>query len=184
MKAMMRSRRLALLAATLGVSLLGLALCDLTVDAQRGRLRARVFMTQHRIPRNLTERGLINFVRRHNARSLRETTHEELNDREWRAEMVTSFNRAPGDLEFQVLFYDIEDGGRRFVEPPLSTFISNREEKTFLQRLRLPRPEFRPNRRMELVVVVRRQEVGRQRFQLAGEERRHTGEVSFSDSDS
>lgn len=149
-----------------------------TAEAQRG-LRARVYITQAAIPRNLSERGLIGFARRHRARRLRETTEQPIPERQWRANMVTAFNRPVGDLEFQVLFYDIEDGERRFIGPPLSTFINNRDEKTFVQRIRLERPQFAPNRRMELVVTVRRNEVGRARFEVVGERIQHSGEVTF-----
>ncbi|MFK8004578.1 MAG: hypothetical protein AB8H86_33730 [Polyangiales bacterium] len=151
---------------------------DAVAEAQRG-LRARVYLTQARIPRSLTERRLISFARRHNARRLQETTDAPIAERDWRANMVTAFNRPVGDLEFQVLFYDIEDGARRFIGPPMSTFINNREEKTFVQRIRLERPHFDPNRRMELVVTVRRQEVGRARFEVVGERVQHSGEVTF-----
>lgn len=172
----------AALTLALGLGLVaGFATDDLlggTAEAQRG-LRARVYITQAEIPRSLTERGLIGFARRHTARRLRETTDQPIPEREWRANMVTSFNRPVGDLEFQVLFYDIEDGERRFIGPPMSTFINDRDEKTFVQRIRLERPEFKPNRRMELVVTVRRQEVGRQRFELVGERIQHSGEVTF-----
>lgn len=150
-----------------------------SVDAQR--LRAQVFITQRAIPGRLTERGLIRFARSHNARRLAETSDAPIPERKWLANMVTSFNRGVGDLEFQVLFYDLEGGARRFIGPPLSTFVNNRDERTFVQRLRLERPQFKPNTRMELVVTVRRQEVGRRRFELIGERVRHTGEVSFSD---
>ncbi len=151
-----------------------------SAEAQR-RLRAQVYLTQARIPRSLTERGLIGFARRHQARRLQETTSQPIPERQWRANMVTSFNRPVGDLEFQVLFYDIDDGSRRFIGPPLSVFVNNREERTFVQRIRLERPHFRPNRRMEMVVTVRRQEVGRRRFEVVGERIQHSGEVSFSD---
>lgn len=164
----------------LAVALLGAAFVwpPEAADAQRG-LRARIFITQARIPRSLSERGLLRFARGHNNRRLQETTAEPIPERQWRANMVTSFNRPVGDLEFQILFYDIEDGPRRFIGPPMSTFISDREQKTFVQRLRLERPQFQPNRRMELVVTVRRQEVGRHRFEVIGERIRHTGEVTF-----
>jgi hypothetical protein len=36
---------------------------------------------------------------------------------------------------------------------------------------------------MELVVTVRRQEVGRLSFELRGEEERRSGEVTFSDNE-
>ena len=145
----------------------------------QGRLRARIFLTQARIPSRLTERGLIRFARGHNARRLREVTNRPIPEREWKAEMVTSFNRPVGDLEFQILFY-VEDGPRRFLGPPLATFVNDRTQRTFVQRIRLRRPQFKPNRRMEMVVTVHRQEVGRARFEILGERIHHTGEVDFS----
>ncbi|MEM9187667.1 MAG: hypothetical protein AAGF12_00725 [Myxococcota bacterium] len=155
-----------------------------TADGQ-GRLRANVYLTQHRIPRNLSERGLLGFARRHNARQLRETTAEPIPERKWRAEMITSFNRPPGDLEYHILWYDIEDGARRFVRD-MSTFVSDRSQKTFVTRVNLPRGQgraegFQPNRRYELVVTIRRAEVGRSQVTLAGEEIARSGEVTFGE---
>jgi len=151
----------------------------------QGRLRANVYLVQHRLPRGGSERALLGFSRRNNARRLRETTDRPIPERQWKAEMITAFNRPPGDLEFHVLFYDVEEGARRFVTD-MSTFINDRSQKTFVQRLRLDRGQgrhdgFQPNRRMELVVTVRRQEVGRQRFELRGEELQRSGTVDFSD---
>jgi hypothetical protein len=150
--------------------------------AQRGRLRAQIYLTQQRVPSNLTERGVIAFGRRSNARLLSETTAEPLAQRKWLANMVLQFNQPPGDLEFHILFYDVEDGPRRFVED-MSTFVNDRSQRTYVQPIRLPRPRFRPNRRYDLVVTVRRAEVGSKQFGLVGEEVRRSGTVSFSDSE-
>jgi len=165
----------AALALVLGAS--GYAVTTPTAEAQR--LRARVYITQNRIPRRLSERGLIRFARSHRARRLRETTDEPIPERQWKAEMVVSFNRPVGDLEFQGLFYDMEGGARRFIGPPMSVFVNNRDEKTFVQRLRLDRPQFKPNNRYEIVITVRRNEVGRARFETTGERVQHSGEVTF-----
>jgi hypothetical protein len=83
-------------------------------------------------------------------------------------------------MEFTVLFYDVNDGPRRFIED-MSTMVSNRNERTFVQQITLPRPAFKPNRQMELVVTVRREEVGRLKFGVVGDEPRRSGQVSFSD---
>ena len=160
------------------VALLGLAFSP-QADAA-GRLKAQLYLTQAKIPKTLTEKGLIRFARSKRAKLLRETKDGPLDKRKWKATLVVAFNRPPGDLEFQVLFYDIHDGPRRFVQD-LSTFVSNRKEKTFVQKIKLPRPDFKPNRNMEMVVTVRRQEVGRLKFGVLGEEKRRSGEVSFSD---
>lgn len=143
-------------------------------------LKATVVLTQAAIPKNLSERALLGFARGHQTKRLQESTAEALPDRKWSANMVIQFNAAPGDLEFSVLFYDVHDGPRRFIED-LSTYVNDRTQKTYLQRVNLPRKRFKPNRNMELVVVVRREEVGRLKFAILGEEERRSGQVSFGD---
>jgi hypothetical protein len=62
----------------------------------------------------------------------------------------------------------------------MEVFVNNRNEKVFVQRFQLERHDFRPNRAMELVVTIRRQEVGRTRFELVGEVPRNSGIVDFT----
>jgi hypothetical protein len=153
-----------------------MALAPFRVEA--GGLKANVYLTQNKIPGGLTEAGLIGFVKSHKAARLRESSETAIDERKFMAEMVTQFSGPPGDLEFHVLFYDIHDGSRQFVED-MATFIDDRKQKVFLQRVKLPRPRFKPNRRMELVVTVKRAEVGSLKFITDGEEKRHSGVVSF-----
>ena len=145
---------------------------------EAGSLKASVFLTQHKIPNNLSESGLLGFVRSHKAARLAETSETNIDERKFMAEMVTQFNTSPGDREFHVLFYDVHDGDRRFVED-LATFIDKPDQKVYVSRIKLPRPRFKPNRRMELVVVVKRGEVGSLKFITDGEEKRNSGTVDF-----
>ena len=156
------------------------ALAGMPMAAEAAGLKANVYFTQHKIPNKLTEKGLLGFVRSHSTTRLRESTEEKLEERKFMAEMVTQFNAPPGDLEFHVLFYDIHDGARKFVED-MSTFIDDKKQKVYVQRVKLPRPRFKPNRRMELVVTVKRAEVGSLKFITEGEEKRNTGTVDFGD---
>ncbi|MCA9583134.1 MAG: hypothetical protein KC416_15150 [Myxococcales bacterium] len=149
--------------------------------AQR-RLKAKVYLVQKPIPKKLSERGLIGFARKANKKILEETGDGPPESRKWLGNLVIAFNAPPKDLEFHVLFYDVEEGTPRFVKD-MSTFISDRSQKTYLQKFKLPRPDFKPNRRMEMVVTVRHQEVARHRFELRGERKRHTGRVDFSEDD-
>lgn len=167
---------------TLPLAFALLAVAALPVAATAGGLKAQVFLTQNKIPGGLTEKGLLGFVSSHKAGRLRESTEQKLEERKFMAEMVTKFSAPPGDLEFHVLFYDIHDGSRQFIED-MSTFIDDRKQKVFLQRVKLPRPRFKPNRRMELVVTVKRAEVGSLKFITEGEEVRRSGTVDFGDSD-
>ncbi len=166
------------------------ALCGLSVllllgafafapAAEAGSVKASVYLTQAKIPGGLSEAALIGFARGHNAKLLQETDGD-VKARKWKANMVVSFSHPIDDMEFTVLFYDVNDGTRRFVED-MSTMVSNRKEKTFVQQITLARPTFKPNRQMELVVTVKREEVGRLKFGVVGEMPKHDAMVSFSD---
>ncbi len=147
-------------------------------EAARG-LKAQVYLTQHKIPRGLSEKALLGFARSHNAKILQESDGD-VKSRKWKANLVVAFNQPVDDMEFSVLFYDVHDGSRRFIED-MSTMVSNRKDKTFVQPITLPRPNFKPNRNLELVVTVRRAEVARLKFGVSGQEIRRSGVVSFSD---
>ena len=149
-------------------------------DAAQG-LKARIYLTQKGVPRSLSESGVIRFAQSHKATRLRETSDVPIEDRQWRATLVANFNRPVGDSEFEVLFYDIQTAERRFIAPTMTVFLSDRNQRTIVHKLRLNRPQFEPNRRLEMVVTVRRQEVGRYRFQILGDRVQHSGEVTFSD---
>lgn len=144
-------------------------------------LRARIFLTQKGIPRTLSESGVIRFAQGNKATRLRETTEAPVEDRQWRATLVVNFNAPVGDSEFEVLFYDIQTDERKFIAPAMTVFVNDRTQRTIVHKLHLKRPQFEPNRRLEMVVTVRRQEVGRYRFQILGDRVQHSGEVTFTD---
>jgi hypothetical protein len=152
------------------------------LPASAGSMKAQVFLTQAKIPAKLTEKGLLGFARTNHQKLLHESTDAEIKSRKWKANMVVSFSRAVDDMEFTILFYDVHDGPRRFVED-LSTMVNDKKQKTFVQPITLYRPNFKPNRNMEMVVTVRREEVARLKFGVLGEEIKRSGQVSFEDSE-
>lgn len=174
----MRSKKL------IGLSGFGawLALWSLATafPAEAASMKAQVYITQSKLPSGLSEKALIGFARSNNQKLIRETTSEPVKERRWLASMVIAFSRAVDDMEFTVLFYDVHDGPRRFVDD-MSVMVNKKTEKTFVQKLAMDRPKFKPNRNMELVVTVKREEVGRLKFGVLGEEIKRSGTVSFSD---
>lgn len=171
---------LSLCVASLAISALAVFALP-TAEAQRrgGGIRASIYLTQAAVPRGLTEKALIGFARGHQARTMEETQEADLAQRRWLGNMVIQFSQPIDDLEYHALFYDLTDGVRNFVDD-LAINISDRAQRTFVQRVTLARPRFRPNRRMELVITVRRAEVGSLRFDTRGEEPRRTGQVDFT----
>jgi hypothetical protein len=147
---------------------------------EAGGLKAQVFVTQAKLPGGLSEKGLLGFARGNSMKLLHETTDDEIKRRKWKANLVVSFSKPVDDMEFTVLFYDVQDGPRRFVED-MSTMVNNRNNKTFVQPITLSRPTFKPNRQLELVVTVKREEVGKVKFGVLGEEIKRSGQVSFSE---
>jgi len=149
-------------------------------DAASG-LRAKLYLTQKGVPRSLSESGVLRFAQSNKAIKLHESTDAPIEDRQWRATLVANFNAPVGDSEFEVLFYDIQTAERKFIAPTMTVFVNDRNQRTIVHSFRLNRPQFEPNRRLEMVVTVRRQEVGRYRFQILGDRVQHSGEVTFSD---
>ena len=149
-------------------------------DASAG-LRAKIYLTQKGVPRSLSESGVLRFARVNKATRLRETTDAPVKERQWKATLVASFNRPVGDSEFEVLFYDIQTAERKFTAPAMTVFLIDKNQRTIVHKLRVKRPQFEPNRRLEMVVTVRRQEVGRYRFQILGDRVQNSGEVTFTD---
>ena len=149
---------------------------------EAGGLKANLYIMQAKIPSGMSEKGLLGFARGNSMKLLHETTDAEIKQRKWKANLVVNFTKPVDDMEFTVLFYDVQDGPRRFVED-MSTMVNNRNEKTFVQPVTLSRPTFKPNRQMELVVTVKREEVGKLKFGVLGEEIKRSGEVSFSDAE-
>jgi hypothetical protein len=164
------------LVGALGAGLAAVVVPDGPAEAQG--LKAQVFLTQAKVPAKTSERGLLQFARKHRTLSLRETRDAKVTDRMWLARLVTAFNKPPNDLEFTVNFYNVEGGKQKFVDS-MSIFTSDRSQKTYVSKLKLERPKFKPNEKHELVVLVRRREAGKARFNLVGERKRNTGEVSF-----
>jgi len=175
-----RIRSLVLLAC---VSLtLGALAASFVPHATAQRLHATVFVTQAVIPRGLTEKALVGFARGHQARIMSESTETDLSQRHWAGNMVVQFNTPPGDLEYHALFYDVTDGTRNFIDD-MAIYVHDRDQRTYVQRINLARPRFRPNRRLEMVVTVAHAEVGNTRIEIRGEEVHHSGQVDFSEAD-
>lgn len=173
----MKRRNVTIAALALVLVMGGLALVP---AADAAKLKAKIYVTQRPVPAAKTEQALLAFARSNFTLRLRESNEKKLDDRKWKGDMIVSFNHGVGDTEFQVLFYDTHEGPRRFIED-MAVFVSRRDEKTFVSKFSLGRPEFKPNHQHELVVTVRREEVGRQKFATLGEEKRRSGFVGFSD---
>jgi hypothetical protein len=136
-------------------------------SAEAAQLKAKIYLTQESIPRNLPEKELVAFANKHQAKSIAETNESEIKQRRWIATLIIAFNAPPGELEYEMAIYEIQNGIRILAESQ-SVLLSDRVQKTYVQRINLKRPVYKPNRDMELVLRIRQQEVGRLRFRVVG----------------
>lgn len=168
------------LTAALALTALSLGIWTLRpepVDAQRAN-RPAVYITQATVPRNMEVSALVNFGRSHAARRLNETTGVPLNERMWNAKLIINFGRALGDVQYDVLYYDVTQ--RRTLITTQEIFVNDRTQQAFVNPVRLRRPQFSPGQKLEIVVTVRHREVASTRTELNGEVPQNSGEVDFT----
>jgi hypothetical protein len=170
----------------LGLALFSAALLPMAAEAGGG-LKATLALSLKDPPTSMPESSLMRFAQAHRPeqRKLTDGSFDnnraavKYEDRVFLAWLVTKFNNPPNDHEFQIVFYDVTNGAREFIDST-SIFINKSEgQKTFVTPLKLKRNRFKPNRKMELVVTVLRQEVGSLKFETHGKEKEHSGVVSF-----
>ncbi|QQR91319.1 MAG: hypothetical protein IPJ88_06210 [Myxococcales bacterium] len=163
-------------------TLIAVLLCTLSHSEANAakRLHAKVFITQSKIPKDLNERKLIAFAQGHQAKRMKEQSDKPLPKRKWIGDMVVAFNAPPNELEYHALFFDVSGGGRRFVDD-MATMISDRKQRTYLQKLKLRKPMFEPGKKYEVVITIRRAEVGKIQFETLGEREKRSGRVDFAD---
>ncbi|MCA9576028.1 MAG: hypothetical protein R3B40_11190 [Polyangiales bacterium] len=167
---------------TLALALAAAALCVLALrpeaaDAQRGG-RAAAYIVQAQVPRNMEASALLRFGRSHAARRLQETSGGPINERMWLAKLIVNFGRPLGDVQYDVLYYDVTRG--RTLVTTQEVFVNDRTQQAFVNPVRLRRPQFSPGQRIEVVVTVRHREVATARTELNGEVPRSSGEVDFT----
>ncbi|NLY93216.1 MAG: hypothetical protein GXY23_04225 [Myxococcales bacterium] len=169
-------------AAVLVASLaLGPSFAPSTAEGQ-GANRAQIYVVQGRVPSTFSGKdGLIRFGRQNHRNVLQEVTDVPVKERSWIARLIVQFTRPLGDWEFGVYFFQVNGNTREFINST-SVHVNDRNERNFIQKLELKRPEFKPNTKIDLVLRVRGHEAGTRRVTLSGEEIRvrHTGTVDFT----
>jgi hypothetical protein len=147
------------------------------------RNSAQIYIVQGRVPKSLPGAdGIVRFGKKNHRNTLQETSGP-IRDRSWLAKLIVKFAKPIGDWEYDILYFEVNGSRREHVGSVVTVHVSDRNETTFVQKVELKRPDFKPKTKMELILRVRGREVGARRFNLAGEEIRirHTGTVDFTE---
>jgi len=134
-------------------------------NAEAAQLKAKIFLTEVSIPRGLPEKDLLSYVQKNQITKIAAANVTDVKKSYWTANLVIAFNASPGELEYQMSIYDVQGGVRVLVENR-SMLLSDRIQKTYVQKIFFKAPQYQQNRNYELAVVVRGGEVGRFKFHL------------------
>jgi hypothetical protein len=94
--------------------------------------------------------------------------------------MVLEFARPLTGLEYQVAYYDVTNPADRRLVTTSDIRVQSRSETVFVNDVRLPRSEFRPNRDIDIVIRVDRRDAGHVQVHLVGEELQRSNEIDFT----
>lgn len=101
-------------------------------------------------------------------------------DGPWKFEFMSFFAQPLEDFVVTVKFYDITEGGPRFVQA-YDENTTERGLRTLHSSITLAKPDFQPNRKYKLLVTARGQKLAETTFVLRGEGQKFSGKVEFSD---
>ena len=149
----------------------------------QGRNTAQIYVVQGRVPSSFPGKdGALKFGRKNHRNTLQEVTGVPVKDRSWLARLVIQFQRPLGDWEYDILYFEKKGAQRELIGSVVTVHVSDRNERTFIQRIELKRPEFKPKSKIELALRVRGRKTGTRNITLAGEELRvrYSGSVDFT----
>jgi hypothetical protein len=160
--------------------LLSLAIVG-TTTAQGGN-RVTLSVLAGRVPSNVGDlRALKRYARGHRATRFNELfTDRPPSERRWELTMVLEFARPLTGLEYQVAYYDVTNPADRRLVTTSDIRVQSRSETVFVNDVRLPRSEFRPNRDIDIVIRVDRRDAGHVQVHLVGEELQRSNEIDFT----
>ena len=166
------------LSLVLGLGLLSLVMLP-TAASAGGRGGATLYLSLKDPSRAANDRALLSFAKQNAKRQLPEVDAPKYEDRYYMVWLVAKFDQLPKDSEVHLLFYDLTDGARKYFHER-TAFIDKRHQ-TQVIKLKLDREQFPPNRKIELVMTMLRQEVGSLKFDTTGKPKQHSGVVDFGD---
>jgi hypothetical protein len=176
-----RTLGLIFLSASLATFALAPSLMPSSAEGQ-GRNTAQIFVVQGRVPSSVPG-GLAKFGKQNHRNTLQEGNTMPVSERSWRASLIVQFAQPIGDWEYDVLYFEAKGGKREHVGAIQTVHVSDRNEKTFSQKIELKRPDFQPKSKIDIVVRLRGREAGVRRVTLAGEQVRirYSGTVDFTE---
>lgn len=100
----------------------------------------------------------------------------------WKVEYIGFFAQPLNDSEITLKFWDITDGGKKFVATD-QQYTRDRGARIFGASIELAKPEFNQNKKYRMTMESRGQTIASAEFWLRGKGPNYSGKVEFSESE-
>ena len=144
--------------------------------------KGKIIITKNRMPMRFSTEGAFVAALQKNKTDKIWPTEEKGDAGKWNIEYIAFFAQPLDDSEIQVKFYDITDGGKKFVagDPQMTR---ERGSRIFGASIELGKPEFDVRKHYLMTIESRGRTIAATTFWLLGKGANYSGKVEFSDAE-
>jgi hypothetical protein len=145
--------------------------------------KGKIIITKHRLPMHFSSPGGFVSALQQNKIDKIWPTEEKGDDKgTWDLEYLAFFAQPLDDSEIQVKFFDITQGGKKFVAGD-PQYTRERGSRIFGSSIQLAKPEFDVRKRYMMTIESKGRVIATTSFWLLGKGANYSGKVEFSDAD-
>jgi hypothetical protein len=143
--------------------------------------RGQIIITKKRLPlRFSSQAAFIAELQRSKIDKINPTEEKDADHGVWNLEYIAFFAQPLNDSEIQVKFYDITNGGQKYVAGD-PQYTREKGSRIFGSSIQLAKPEFDVRKHYYMTVESGRRVIAATKFWLLGKGANYSGKVEFSD---
>ncbi|HVY38537.1 MAG TPA: hypothetical protein VHM31_11400 [Polyangia bacterium] len=145
--------------------------------------KGKIIITKNRLPMHFSSSGaFVSALQKNKIDKIWPTEESGADKGSWNLEYLAFFSQPLDDSEIQVKFYDITQGGKKFVAGD-PQYTRERGSRIFGSSIVLAKPEFDVRKRYMMTIESRGRVIATTSFWLLGKGANYSGKVEFSDSE-
>jgi hypothetical protein len=145
--------------------------------------KGKIIITKHRLPMHFSSSGaFVSAVQKSKIDKIWPTEESGPDKGSWNLEYLAFFAHPLDDSEIEVNFYDITQGGKKFVAGD-PQYTRERGSRIFGSSITLSKPDFDVRKRYMMTIESRHRIIATTSFWLLGKGAQYSGKVEFSDAE-
>jgi hypothetical protein len=145
--------------------------------------KGKIIITKNRLPMHFSSPGgFISALQKGKIDKIWPTEEKGDDKGTWDLEYLAFFAQPLDDSEIQVKFYDITQGGKKFVAGD-PQYTRERGSRIFGSSIQLAKPEFDVRKHYMMTIESKSRTIATTTFWLLGKGANYSGKVEFSDAD-